>query len=352
MSGGGYVGCSLTAATQISTTGKNSEEIKKLAETQTAKDRFPFTNPENYEDTDSVRHIRDYSNYLAPHGALDVITALGIIGRGLVANILIVLPVLLLCVWLTLFNHPTVESLTEPNVLVKLLPRAWLGLTNSDSFQDLWGLDGYWFTIILGGVNVIFLVIWAFAKSIYVSQFWQNEIKSRRQLEYGAELRGPFVSVSRWLFFITLTSAWFETQPFILRAMAAPASDGMGVCANSVFSSECLGAVLHGWFTRMTLLAPFGAAFVFLSKYLGDIIALTKSDTRWRAWIKKILAMAALGFSAIIIPSFLWLLYLKLTYYSISKNTHYANAPDWLRQVAHVMLRWVHWLQYYPAYAG
>jgi hypothetical protein len=284
---------------------------------------------------------------------LDVITALGIIGRGLVANILIVLPVLLLCVWLTLFNHPTVESLSEPNVLVKLLPRDWLGLTNSDSFKDLWGRHGYWLTAILVVVNVIFLVVWAFQKSFWVSQFWQNEIKSRRQLEYSPELRGGFVIVSQLLFFITLTSAWFETQPFILRAMAEPASYKMGVCGKLDFSSDCYSAVLHGWFTTVTLwLAPVGAAFAFLSKYLGDIVAVAKQDTRWLAWLKKILAMAALWFSAIIIPSFLWLLYLKLTYYGITENaqiTHmlHAYAPDWLRQVAHVMLRCMHWLQNY-----
>ena len=53
VSGGGYVGCALTAATQ------------KL------NGQFPFTSsdPKVYADTPSVRHIRDYSNYLIPHGA-------------------------------------------------------------------------------------------------------------------------------------------------------------------------------------------------------------------------------------------------------------------------------------------
>jgi hypothetical protein len=42
-------------------------------------------------------NIRDYSNYLIPHGGLDVVTALGIIGRGLVANALLVLPIIFFC---------------------------------------------------------------------------------------------------------------------------------------------------------------------------------------------------------------------------------------------------------------
>ena len=79
VSGGGYVGCALTAIMQ------------------NLNGQFPFTSSDSeiYSDTPSVRHIRDYSNYLIPHGGWDVITALMLIGRGLAANALIVLPILL-----------------------------------------------------------------------------------------------------------------------------------------------------------------------------------------------------------------------------------------------------------------
>jgi len=310
VSGGGYIGCSLTAAMQ-----------KMEGE-------FPFTNPGNYDDTVSVRHIRDYSNYLIPHGALDVVTALGIIGRGLVANVIIIAPILLFFVWFTLVSHPTVASLSEPTFFV------WDfgGLIDKLRLQQL---HGFWFTAILAVVNVIFLVFWAFAGPIYASRFWQKEVSATGKPVYGAALHGPLVVVSQVLFFFTLISAWFETQPFILSAMAAPPSYGMDVCAHSVISRECLTAVLYGWFTTATLsLAPFGAAIAFFSKYLSDIVALTKSDRRWRAWIKKISAMAALWSSAIIVPSFLWLLYLWLTYIGLSKDQHYPFAPAWLRAVA------------------
>ena len=98
VSGGGYVGCALTATTQ------------KL------NGQFPFTSsdPKVYADTPSVRHIRDYSNYLIPHGAGDVITALVIAARGLAANALIVLPILLFFVGLTLFIHPDKALLEQP----------------------------------------------------------------------------------------------------------------------------------------------------------------------------------------------------------------------------------------------
>lgn len=289
VSGGGYIGCSLTAAMQ-KTNGD-----------------FPFTDPTNYADTDSVRHIRDFSNYLIPHGALDVVTALGIIGRGLAANAFIILPILFFFAWLTLLIHPTVASLDEPSFLIwnlaDYLPS--LGLHS----PPLWGLNGFWFTAILAVVNIVFLVFWAFAKSVSVSQFWQGGFAQLRKPGQSAELSGPLVTISKILFFVTITSAWLEMQPFILRIMAG----GGTFCATS--SLGCIGEALHGWFVKITpWLAPFGAAFAFLSKYLGDIVALTSRDPRWQAWFKKILAMAALWLAAITIPSCLWLLYLRLSF--------------------------------------
>src|SRR5450631_2312410 len=128
VSGGGYIGCSLTATLQ-----KSGVE-------------FPFTNSDNYDDTDSVRHIRDFSNYLIPHGALDVITALSIFARGLAANIILLAPCLLFLVWLTLVIHPTWQSLSEPRFLIWNLADSLsaLGLRGT---APLWGLHGFWFTV-------------------------------------------------------------------------------------------------------------------------------------------------------------------------------------------------------------
>ncbi len=52
--------------------------------------------------------------------------------------------------------------------------------------------------------------------------------------------------------------------------------------------------------------------FAFLSKYLGDIVAVAKRATGWTAWVKKISAMAALGLGGLLVPIFLWLCYLWL----------------------------------------
>ena len=252
VSGGGYIGCSLTATLQ-KTRGK-----------------FPFTNPDNYDDTDSVRHIRDFSNYLIPHGALDVATALGIIGRGLVANTVFILPVLLFCVWITLLIHPTVESLGTPIPVIQDLIKTFPGL------PLLPLLHGYWFTAILAALNFLFLFAWALAASMNIGK--------------SATLRGGWVFASKILFLATLVIAFFETQPFILWVInpAAEAS-ALHKSLNELWSNITSSTYLASAGTFFGFMAT---VFAFLSKYLGDIVAVAKRATGWTAWAKKISAMA------------------------------------------------------------
>jgi hypothetical protein len=319
VSGGGYIGCSMTAALQ-----KNSGE-------------FPFKKKDTskaYADTESVGHIRDFSNYLIPHGALDVVTALGIIGRGIVANVLIILPVLLFFVWFTLLIHPTVESLDQPKFLIwnlaNVLP--WLGLP--------WGIHGFWFTIILAAFNVAFLIFWAFAKSISVSQNWQSGFARLRSPGNSAELRGGLARISKALFFVTFVAAALDLHPYILWAIATPPSDLADVCTNSSFSLDCFGARLHHSLSQITsyltpigtIIAPAGAVFAFFSKYLTDVITSAKQAPGWIAGIKGILAKAALWFAAIIVPFCLWLLYLWLTYIGLDSSFAW-----WLYLIAFVI---------------
>ena len=297
VSGGGYVGCALTAATQ------------KLD------GQFPFTSsdPKVYADTPSVRHIRDYSNYLIPHGAGDVITALVIAARGLAANALIVLPILLFFVGLTLFIHPDKALLEQPmfhNWNLADVAAAW----GVQGRPPLWGLSGYWYAVILAAFGVLFLLVWAIAKSIAATDFWRTRFAGRAAGR-SAELSGRLVTFSKIIFVITLIALWFETQPFILSAMFAANSNEAAHCDKLTLSGACLGQMLHGWFSGLTpYLASLGAVFALFSKYFGDIIAVTKSATGRTDRLKKFLAKAALWFAAIVIPSCLWLIYLNLTY--------------------------------------
>ncbi|MCI0465949.1 MAG: patatin-like phospholipase family protein [Beijerinckiaceae bacterium] len=286
VSGGGYIGCSLTAG------------LQKLG------GKFPFTNvddPADYSDTAAVRHVRDYSNYLMPHGALDVATAIGIIGRGLVANIVIILPVLFFCVWITLFIRPNTASLGEPVSFLQSILKAypWIPVLPS--------MHGYWFTVILAVINILFLFVWALFTSMNAGS--------------SATLRGGWVLVSKIFFIATLVTAFFETQPFILWVINPP-----------VEAAGSAGSPLHIWLhdfweriaaflaTIGTLFGSMAAVFAFFAKYLGEAAEAAERAVGWRATFKKGAAIAALWLAGLLVPIILWLIYLWLVDTGLDKE--------------------------------
>ncbi|HTV33208.1 MAG TPA: hypothetical protein VME69_08915 [Methylocella sp.] len=281
VSGGGYIGNSLTTTLQKT------------------KGEFPFSNKDNYDDTDAVYHIRDFSNYLIPHGALDVVTAIGVIGRGLVANAIIILPVLLFFVSITLLLHPNVASLGRPLPIFR-------GLVDSCSF--LAGLPAYWLTTILLGVNLLFLFLWALAASAGVGK--------------SASLSGGFVGVSKFLFFVTIITAFVETQPFILWII----NEHVPSLPSTLLP---IHQALHGLWNEIIsyvksaglVMGSLATIFALFSKYLGDVLALAERATGWKAWFKKIAAISALWLAGLLVPFILWLSYLWLVDFGLGVET-------------------------------
>ena len=78
VSGGGYIGSSLSAALQSS------------------KGKFPFKSKLAQDETPSLQHLRDHSNYLFPRQEFAFLQNASIYVRGLVANAVLILPFLLL----------------------------------------------------------------------------------------------------------------------------------------------------------------------------------------------------------------------------------------------------------------
>jgi Patatin-like phospholipase len=93
VSGGGYIGTSLSAAMSRS------------------KGDFPFTSSLTQDEPYPVQHIRNHSNYLFPQGIINIFYNVAIYLRGLLANVLLVLPWLLLFAAITIFFKPDSESL-------------------------------------------------------------------------------------------------------------------------------------------------------------------------------------------------------------------------------------------------
>jgi len=106
VSGGGYLGSALSAS------------LKKSG------GEFVFGKPAqlgtsartDVKDSPQLGHLRNYSNYLIPFGGRDVVTALAIITRGLVANGAIVLAFALIIAAFTIQGNPYRTELLTPNL--------------------------------------------------------------------------------------------------------------------------------------------------------------------------------------------------------------------------------------------
>ena len=83
VSGGGYIGSCLSSL--LNGTGQNatSTEWKKA---------FPFYHDAGEEEPPPLRHLRDFSNFLAPHGFSGVIQMPALLLRGFLTNLSVVLP--------------------------------------------------------------------------------------------------------------------------------------------------------------------------------------------------------------------------------------------------------------------
>src|SRR5262249_27233886 len=96
VSGGGYIGTSMTAAMRTGTAGK-----------------FPFPSELRKDEVAGVQHIRDHSNYLFPQGLLNLFGNVVVYLRGLVANAILLLPLLLLAAAFTISLNPVLSQAND-----------------------------------------------------------------------------------------------------------------------------------------------------------------------------------------------------------------------------------------------
>src|SRR5215471_12834121 len=104
VSGGGYIGASVSAG--MTDDGGH----------------FPFHSELSEDESPSLQHVRDYSNYLFPHGPADFLYNASIYLRGLVANAILVLLFLLTFAAITIVSKPKIGIGSEPNLLGVRIP--------------------------------------------------------------------------------------------------------------------------------------------------------------------------------------------------------------------------------------
>jgi|SRR6185312_5306190 hypothetical protein len=282
VSGGGYIGCSLTA-------GMSAFDGK-----------VPFPSEIRRDERPTLQHIRDYSNYLIPHGQFDVIRSIGIYLRGLAASALAVSPWLVLAVMVTFAFNPTHDHLTRSGVL-KMLWAFWVDHTKVF-------FDGY-FKLPLYGLLafVLGLVVWAIYRSLN-SRKGAPEVPGFLPTAFAVAL----VAVV-FLFFAGLQSVILETM------FAAAKKAGTG---NAIGNDQFAGWVHY----LIVLLTPIAVTVGMLGNKLQWLIKTTTETSTFGKKAASLASKLAIYVAAAVVPALLWLIYIELSYWVIASAAIKASA--------------------------
>ncbi len=278
VSGGGYIGSSLTAA-------MSSKEGK-----------FPFAAKLEKRETPSVQHLRDTSNYLFPNGPYDVLRDGAIYLRGLVTNSILVMVILLLCAAFTIFINPSLEHLDQPNFLTVAIPDR----------LNVFGLKHFVVTVYALIVIAICAVVWGVIRS-----------SSKDEREVGR----LGVRLFSFALLVVALIAFFELQPYVLSKINRSETGGSPAFFNSVTA----------------LLASFAAVVAFLSRQLGEMVKNALQTPRLRTQLMGYLGKGAIWLAAAIVPFLLWVAYLALSYWGMSHPNPVSDidigVPEWLHWI-------------------
>jgi hypothetical protein len=281
VSGGGYIGTSLSAAMTH------------------AKGDFPFTSSLTQDEPYPVQHIRNHSNYLFPHGSINVFYNVAIYLRGLLANALLILPWLLVLAAITIFFKPDSESL---HVSIR------------GTFPAAFNADHFGATLIALCVFGLLLLIWGLWRSLDITS-WEAEI----------DIGSPWTLVSAIVLILLLFIVFCELQPFVLDAIFKSAARPGGIFSSFVGWLQALAAVL----------APFSAAVAFFSRSFGRLLKQGAERPSLAALASRAAGRAAVYIAGAAIPFLLWMAYLYLCFAGIKDlNISGYHAPLWLSDVS------------------
>ena len=334
VSGGGYTGCSLTAALELSG--------------QCGGPEFPFPSCLKEDEPVALQHIRDYSNYLFPSGFTDLLHNAAIYARGLVVNALLLGPFLLVGAALTLL--PYLLRLNPSR-----LPWFFGWLLNPLHLSHFSG------TVNLGIVLIVAGVLWG----IIQSTAW-------RRIRF--EIPGIWTSLVGFLVIVFFIALFCEARPLVLDAMVGDpktnviATAEVGAAANVGAGSSAVGAIASAvgaiasvdagasahagarlltvfstWANRIAaVLVQVAAAFAFLANKAGEYVKSSLESPKLSAQIKGYAMKAGIVLAGLVLPFLLWVAYLNFTYWGLCIEAQgVACSPSWLQNIVDWMSPWL-----------
>jgi hypothetical protein len=278
VSGGGYIGCSLSACLEV------------------LRGEFPFKIAQFEDETPAVKHIRDYSNYLLPNGSMDAFHNLSIYVRGLIANFILIMPFMLIAASVTILLKPTIGALEETALLAGGVP-------------NIFPFNNFVMTAYLSVILFAVVIAWTWYRSM-LSEQTRAEVPS-----YWTAFVGSIT-------FIVLFSAFCELQPSLLLASFEPETTSL------------VGNVSQFVNRISVTLAPFAAILAFFGRQLGDFIKSGAESPRIQTRMRGYLAKIAIYVAAIVLPLLLWAAYLRLARLGICLNEGVCTVPEWLHRIA------------------
>jgi hypothetical protein len=279
VSGGGYMGASLTA-----TMTKTEGNFVFGVSTGGAPDAAPGTRPPDVKDSGSVHHLRNYSNYLIPFGARDLATATAIIVRGWIANVSLVLPVVLALAALTILCNPYRSDLTEPNFFGA--PVTWLPVRH------------FGITLLIALLGFVLFLAWAIYRSL---------LSDAKQSEFRTWL--PAIGA---LFLCALAVVFFlELQPFVITGMFA-LSD---LARSSGDGDSSMLTALIKWLAAIA--TPIAAVVTFFRQQLGALLKSVETSSRTSTKLMAFAGHAAIWIGGAALPLLIWVAYIYLCYWGI-----------------------------------
>ena len=279
VSGGGYVGTMMSIG--LSTNGQ----------------KFPF----GKEGTDSdetleTRHLRDNSRYLMQNGLPSVVSALAVYLRGIVMNVLIVLPILLALSAALIGLHLNQGAITEP---LGRLP--YWEITKSTAMP------------ITAYAGIVLLAIWV-VYVLVVSVVRIQDLTKRQRLSWSAAMAiSIFGLVAILEGHVLLLGKLFEW-------------DGW---------TETFKWLEKFW----PLLASAAVPILPFIKRLGAIANKGSGDS-WAVLGKRVFSSVILLFLAAIVPVTLWLIAMKLAHLGISGGDAEQSAVLYLEIAFVLALTW------------
>jgi hypothetical protein len=363
VSGGGYIGSSVTA-------------------TMTTADRFPFgAAPEGglqneaaseISDTPAVGHLRNYSNYLIPAGARDLLTGIAIVVRGLVANLGLTLPIVLLLAAVTIASNAARSCIYATNFFGLRVDQSGV-LASLFKTQPL--LVEFGFLLIGAGVALLVLLgrevaYWRSARSgrgrsviaayiagivfvvglICTLSYWLPVdhfgltlaaamlglalfllwalVRSFLPADRLGEFRGHLPTMGATYLVLVLLIGFFEFQPFMIGQMFDVA-EGSTDLTNGVVAGVVIGWVK--WLAAVS--APIAAAVTLFRQQFGELLKGAAAQD-WTSRIVAHLARAIIWVAGAALPLLIWVGFLYLSWWGIANDKvlekrSCADAVEW-----------------------